>query len=195
MSSIVMLKSGLNVQPILDQLLEHKDDWSAGVQGAQSLLDDKWGFPAVQAGVLQLKMGAISKPDEYVGDSELTIDTPLMKNHTAIFDILEEQGFKREWIDRCGFLSLPVGGQVGMHRDIGTYYQTRDRFHLSIQSSYVYEVGVNGCLIEPGSLFWFDNKEEHGTENVGEDIRITFVFDVPHKYRGEIACLQPYLDV
>jgi hypothetical protein len=35
-------------------------------------------------------------------------------------------------------------------------------------------------IVEPGTLLWFNNKLLHGTENVGDCTRITFVFDVPH---------------
>lgn len=31
-----------------------------------------------------------------------------------------------------------------------------------------------------GDLIWFNNKLEHGTENLGDCVRITFVFDIPH---------------
>jgi hypothetical protein len=41
-------------------------------------------------------------------------------------------------------------------------------------------VGDEEVIIEPGTLLWFNNKLMHGTENVGDCIRITFVFDVPH---------------
>ena len=27
---------------------------------------------------------------------------------------------------------------------------------------------------------WFNNKEPHGAVNLGEETRITFVFDMPH---------------
>jgi hypothetical protein len=35
--------------------------------------------------------------------------------------------------------------------------------------------------VEPGTLLWFNNKLKHGTENIGDCTRITFVFDVPQK--------------
>ena len=85
---------------------------------------------------------------------------------------------------RCGFLSLPVGGEVGKHIDIGSYYQTRDRYHLSIQGRYIYTVGDESVTVEPGTLLWFNNKLPHGTKNVGDCVRVTFVFDVPHSKRN-----------
>jgi mannose-6-phosphate isomerase-like protein (cupin superfamily) len=69
---------------------------------------------------------------------------------------------------------------VGRHIDEGTYYLTRDRYHLSIQGRYEYFVGDESVIVEPGTLLWFNNKLMHGTKNIGDVTRITFVFDVPH---------------
>jgi hypothetical protein len=35
-------------------------------------------------------------------------------------------------------------------------------------------------IVEPGTFLWFNNKLPHGTENIGDETRITFVIDVPH---------------
>lgn len=181
MDNIRIIKTGINVSKILKQLQDHPEDWGAvrKVDGAQSMLDR--GFPEVEAGVLQLVMGAVSNPNEYVGDTELCVPTPSCKNHTEVLKFLQRH-FKR-W-SRCGFLSLPIGGSVGKHIDIGNYYQTRDRYHLSIQGTYIYSVGDESVTVEPGTLLWFNNKLPHGTQNIGDNVRITFVFDVPHNKRN-----------
>ena len=177
MDNIRIIKTGINVSKILRQLKEHPEDWGSqnNIEGAESLLD--YGFPQVNAGVLQLVMGGVNSLDEYVGNTEICIPTPAAKHHTEIIGFLK-RNFKR--FSRCGFLSLPVGGEVGKHIDIGTYYQTRDRYHLSIQGRYIYTVGDESVTVEPGTLLWFNNKLPHGTKNIGDCVRVTFVFDVPH---------------
>lgn len=180
---IKIIDEGIDISKVKNQLKKHRDDWKAGMQGTESLLDDKWGFPEVAAGVLQLKIGAVKDRNQFVGDSELTVPTPLIEHHSNIFDIIAQYGIKRNFIDRCGFLSLPVGGTVGRHIDVGNYYLTRDRFHLAIQGKYVYNVGDESTTVNTGTLLWFNNKKEHDTVNVGDVVRITFVFDVPIKYR------------
>lgn len=137
-----------------------------------------YGFPQVQAGVLQLVMGGVEKLGDYVGDTEICIPTPAASRHTEVIRFLK-RNFKK--FSRCGFLSLPVGGEVGKHIDLGNYYQTRDRYHLSIQGRYIYTVGDESVTVEPGTLLWFNNKLPHGTKNIGDCVRVTFVFDVPHK--------------
>jgi hypothetical protein len=178
LDNIRVIRTGINVSKILKQLKEHPEDWGnqKRLDGARSAVDD-YGFPDVEAGVLQLVMGGVSRPDEYVGDTEFCIETPAYKNHTEIISFLKRH-FKK--FCRCGFLSLPVGGGVGKHIDVGTYYLTKDRYHLSIQGRYKYMVGDEEVIVEPGTLLWFNNKLEHGTVNIGDEVRVTFVFDVPH---------------
>ena len=178
MANIRVIKKGINVSKILKQLQQNPSDWGGqkDIEGAHDLVNE-CGFPAVQAGVLQLKVGIVRDLNQYVGDSETSIETPAYNRHTEIVAFLK-RNFKK--FDRCGFLSLPIGGEVGQHIDIGNYYQTRDRYHLAIQGTYDYTVGEETVTVEAGDLIWFNNKLKHGTKNVGDVVRITFVFDVPH---------------
>ena len=178
MENIKIIKRGINVSKILKQLEDNPEDW--GVQtradGAKSMLS--YGFPEVKAGVLQLVMGGVTSMDQYVGDTDICIPTSAAERHTEVIRFMKRH-FKT--YSRCGFLSLPVGGEVGKHIDIGTYYQTRDRYHLAIQGEYDYTVGDETVSVKAGDLIWFNNKLPHGTKNTGDSVRITFVFDVPHK--------------
>ena len=181
MANIKVIKTGINVSKILKQLEKYPEDWGGqkNIEGTESLLDR--GYLDVPIGVLQLVMGGVEKSEDFVGDTEICIPTPAYKQHTEIIGFL-----KRNFHDhkRCGFLSLQVGGIVGMHIDLGSYYQTKDRYHLSIQGTYNYVCGEvdkeEVVKVEPGTLLWFNNKLPHGTENIGDCTRITFVFDVPH---------------
>jgi mannose-6-phosphate isomerase-like protein (cupin superfamily) len=175
-SNIEILKTGIDVSKILAQLNEHTRDWDQQrkMEHSDSLLNH--GVPDVEASVLQLIIGACAD-DEFVGDTELCYPTEAWYNHTEIIKFLETNGF--EDYSRCGFLSLPVGGSVGAHIDVGSYYQTRDRFHLAIQGEYTYRVGNEEIWVDPGTLFWFNNKLPHSAENMSNSVRITFVFDVP----------------
>ena len=49
-----------------------------------------------------------------------------------------------------------------------------------VQGQYQYFVGNETIIVDPGTLMWFNNKIPHGTVNLGDETRITFVFDVPH---------------
>jgi len=178
LANIRVIKRGINVSKIMKQLQQYPEDWGGQkkMEGVHDLVDE-CGFSAMDVGALQLKIGTIADINQFVGDSEFSVETPAYHRHTEIVGFLK-RNFKK--FDRCGFLSLPVGGMVGQHVDIGTYYQTRDRYHLAIQGTYDYTVGGETVRVEAGDLLWFNNKLSHGTQNVGDVIRVTFVFDVPH---------------
>jgi hypothetical protein len=181
LANIKVIRTGINVSKISKQLKKYPEDWNAQqkIEGSGSLLDR--GYVDFPIGVLQLVIGGVEKAEDFVGDTEICIATPAYEKHTEIISFM-----KRHFHDhkRCGFLSLQVGGLVGMHIDVGSYYQTKDRYHLSIQGTYNYVCGEEGeeevITVEPGTLFWFNNKFPHGAENIGNCTRVTFVFDVPH---------------
>ena len=176
MKNIRVIKTGINVSKILKQLNEHPEDWNYQQKLPESKVLDPHVYIS-QAAVLQLVIGTIENPDEYVFDSEGCIPAPAYYRHVAAVAFL-----KRHFKDfkRAGFLALPVGGVTGKHIDFGKYYLTKDRYHLSIQGQYEYTVGDESIIVEPGTLFWFDNKLEHSAKNIGPIDRITLVFDVPH---------------
>ena len=180
MDNIRIIKTGINVSKIMRQLEKYPEDWGnqKTIEGSQQL-DSK--IYTIKAGVLQLVMGGITRPDEFVGNTEINIETSAYYRHTEVISFLKRHFHK---FCRCGFLSLPIDDIVGQHIDQGTYYQTKDRYHLSIQGRYEYTVGGETVTVEPGTLLWFNNKLMHGTKNVGDCTRITFVFDVPHSKRN-----------
>jgi hypothetical protein len=162
-------------------LQKYPEDWGSQkkIENTQQLDPTQY---LVTADVLQLIMGGINREDEYVGDTEICIKTPAYEKHTAILNILKKKFKNPNKLKRCGFLGLPVGEKVGSHIDFGTYYLNKDRYHISIQGKYLYSVGDEQVIIEPGTFFWFNNKLNHSAVNIGDDVRITFVFDfLQHK--------------
>ena len=176
---IKILKTGINVKKVVEQLKKYPQDWDhqKHLKNSESLVDR--GFVDLPVSALQLIMGGVKKKEDFVGDSEINIKTPAYQHHSEIRKIIRKEFGNRE-LHRCGFLSLPVDEIVGAHIDEGTYYQTRDRYHLSILGTYQYFCGTDTTIVEPGTLLWFNNKLPHGTVNIGDETRITFVFDMPH---------------
>ena len=181
MDNIRVIKTGINISKIMRQLQKYPEYWESQkkMEGVDSLLNR--GFMDLPAGVLQLVIGGVIDPKDYVGDTEICVPTPAYERHTEIIGFLKRNFHS---FSRCGFLSLEVDGEVGQHIDQGTYYQTKDRYHLSIQGRYDYTVGGETVTVEPGTLLWFNNKLMHGTKNVGDCTRITYVFDVPHSKKN-----------
>ena len=179
MKNIKVIKTGIYVKKVLKQLEEYSEDWGnqREVEHHYSLLDR--GYDDVPVNNLQLIMGVVENKDDFVGDSDFNIPTPAYDRHTEVRKILNKE-LKGKQLHRCGFLALPVDGSVGAHIDEGTYYLTRDRYHLSIQGRYQYFVGDENVIVKPGTLLWFNNKIPHGTVNLGDVERISFVFDIKH---------------
>ena len=180
MKNIRIIETGVNVSKILEQLEQYSEDWGSqkNIKDTEQLDSSKY---TVTVDVLQLIMGGITKEGEYVGNTEICNKTPAYEHHTEVLKFVFDR-FKK--LRRCAFLSLPVGEMVGSHIDEGTYYLTKDRYHLSIQGKYEYTVGEETMIVEPGTLFWFNNKLPHKAVNIGDNVRITFVFDVPHHKRN-----------
>ena len=175
MNNIRVVKTDIDVSKIQAQLNKNPGDWGSqkGLDNVE-LKDPHQYITTVD--VLQLIMGGIETPGQQVGDTEICTKTPAYKNHSEVRKYLQKY-FPTMY--RCGFLALPIDEIVGAHIDEGTYYLTKDRYHLSIQGRYQYFVGNESIIVEPGTLFWFNNKLPHGTVNIGDEVRITFVFDVP----------------
>ena len=176
MRNIRIIKTGINVSKILKQIEEKPEYWNY----QQSLPDSTVLDPHVyisEAAVMQLVIGYITHPDDYVFDAEGCMPAPAYYHHTAAVGFLKRH-FKE--FKRAGFLALPPGGITGKHIDFGKYYLDKDRYHLSIQGRYEYNVEDETIIVEPGTLFWFNNKLEHSAKNIGDNDRIVLVWDVPH---------------
>jgi hypothetical protein len=176
---IKVINTEINVKKVIQQLKQNSQDWDhqKNIKNVESLLNR--GFDDLPVSALQLIMGGVKTKKDFVGDSEINIKTPAYHHHSEIRKIIRKN-FGNKELQRCGFLSLPIDEMVGAHIDEGTYYLTRDRYHLSIVGRYQYFCGTDSVIVEPGTLLWFNNKLPHGAVNIGDETRITFVFDLPH---------------
>ena len=179
MHNIKILKTNIDVSAIAAQLEQYADDWGhqKKLQGVD--LQDPERYHT-DSNVLQLVMGGLEHEGQYVGNSEICLGLPTLERHSEIVDFVRRHfGTMR----RAAFLGLPVGASVGQHRDYGSYYLGKHRYHLSIQGRYWYRVGNEEITVEPGTLFWFNNKLVHEAKDIGDVERISFVFDVPEDYK------------
>lgn len=173
MSNFRFIEHNLDVSAILKQVLDNPQDWKAVTTYKNIAGDlDPYGF-------LPLVMAWVREAGVSPKDTEYQQNTPMFDKYTEIRGWLNSRGITET--SRAAFFKLPIGGSVGNHIDEGTYYLTRDRFHLSLQGTYLYNVDGEEHIIEPGTFFWFDNKKHHWAKNISPDTeRITFVWDVPH---------------
>jgi hypothetical protein len=174
MSNFRFIDESVDVSGILNQVLNNSEDWSA-VSTYTNVGGDTNPY-----GFLPLVMAYV-RPDENPKNAESLVMTPLASKYTEIFEWLKSRSIGR--IARAAFFKLAINDRVLEHIDDGTYYLTKDRFHLSLQGRYLYRCGGEEHIIEPGTFFWFDNKKPHSADNISNVERLTFVFDVPHSVK------------
>jgi hypothetical protein len=189
MKNIRIIEKNIDVSDILKEIQMSPQDWgNVGRMKGTDRQDPHTKL--VRSGVLQLVMGGISKPGEFIGDTDICVPTDATKRHIAIQKWLAS--LKLSSIHRCAFLRTPIGEITGKHIDEGKYYLTRDRYHLSVSGTYRYTVWDDGdddnskevVVVKPGTFFWFNNKKNHMAENIGDVERIAFIFDVPMRHNN-----------
>ena len=173
MKNIVIIKTGIDPKPFLDQVYANYDDWN----WVSSLDPTCVGGEKNPYGFLPLVWAKVRR-GENPKNAEKQQETPLYSHYGEVRKFLRENNINST--GRAAFFRLKPGDSVGMHIDEGTYYLTKDRYHLSLQSRYEYCVGEEIMIVEPGTFFWFNNKINHGAKNIGDVDRISLVFDVPH---------------
>ena len=104
--SIKILKTGINVKKVVDQLKKYPGDWDhqKSLEGSQSLLDR--GFADLPVSALQLIIGGVKHKDDFVGDSEINIKTPAYAHHSEIRKIIRKH-FKNADIHSCLLYTSP----------------------------------------------------------------------------------------
>ncbi len=69
MDCIELVKRGINVRKVVEQLEQYPDDWFIQRKGTDTLLER--GYADIEVGNLQLIMGAVKKKCEEVRDSSM----------------------------------------------------------------------------------------------------------------------------
>ena len=84
-------------------------------------------------------------------------------------------------LGRAMIVRLVPGGKVAIHRDTGEYYAARDRYHLVLENQpggSLVTVADETVEMQPGELWWFDNKAPHSAQNSSPANRVHIIFDV-----------------
>ena len=100
---IKVLKTGINVSKVIQQLKKYPQDWDhqKNLKDSQSLIDR--GFADLPVSALQLIIGGVKQQGKtLLGDSEINIKTPAYAHHSEIRKIIRKH-FKNADIHRCGF--------------------------------------------------------------------------------------------
>ena len=130
MSHFRFIEKNIDVSKIVAEINPSDWDVAGSIKGAAGDLKP-YGF-------LPLTMAVIDKEGDDPKNTERQQNTPMFKKYTEIRRWLKSYKLHRH--SRAAFFRLKPGDTVGSHIDSGTYYLTRDRYHLSLQGSYEYWV-------------------------------------------------------
>lgn len=115
-------------------------------------------------------------------DQHENVDQPVFKllpeARSLIFGLMSMvQG---ERLGRCIVNRIAPGGKIFPHADTPVHAQYWDRFHIVLQSQpgVDFRAGDEHVFMPTGSVWWFQNQEEHEVVNNSADDRIHLVVDI-----------------
>lgn len=171
-----LIKSGVDVRPLLDEINAMEDPWglSTGRQDKIAVQREAKAIPL--RGLVKSAIGSRKRRD--VHPSRYTTTS---KQFLAARAFLESLATELDAeLSRAKIVCLPPGKRVYPHIDRGEYYQFRDRYHLVLKSpsgSHL-KSGDEEVRMKEGELWWFDNDQVHEAFNDGDENRIHFIFDL-----------------
>lgn len=172
----IKLKSGLDVQPVLDLIDAKPEIWHEITARQNSTASAHTDTECVFARgplkmsqyYVQFDLGAYDYPVlDYLGEELTKLMRPLF-----------EEMYVKE-LGRVLIVKLKPGGHVKPHNDQGTYSDYYSRFHVVLSSNDLCSqtCGDDHAEFDVGDVWWFDHKEIHTADNKGETDRVHIIFD------------------
>lgn len=187
MQNFKRIRSGVPVAHLLDEI--------DGVQNAWRLNQGRQGKVAVQREAEAIPIRGVRKSKvqgRKIWDVHESRFTYISANFPRMRDCLIEMARELNGtLARARVVKLPPGARVYPHRDRGEYYRRRDRYHLVLVSEpgNILECAGESVWMQPGELWWFDNKLEHAAVNNSQTDRIHFIFDLLPEQAADVAQL------
>lgn len=176
MRNFQCLATSVDTIPLLNAIMRNPDLWNQNTLRTthpgtvHSQVDDIW-----------LRFNDVNNPDEVIDDTEC-INYPawyvLPQARDLIFNLMRR--VEGERLGRVLVTRLAPGCKIDPHEDHGapaTYY---DRFHIVLNSApgCLFRAGDETSQMAVGSVWWFDNKQEHEVINNSRDDRIHLIVDI-----------------
>lgn len=176
MNNFQCLAAGVDTVPLLNAIMRDRALWNQNTlrtqheNTAHAEVDDIW-----------LRFNDIEDPEKVFDDTEC-VNYPawwsLPQARGLIFDLMRR--VEGERLGRVLVTRLRPGCKITPHVDGGapaTYYE---RFHIVLSSApgCLFRAGDETVHMQAGSVWWFDNTQEHEVINNGIDDRIHLIVDI-----------------
>lgn len=177
MRNFLRIAEGVDTVPVLNALAQNPDLWNQNTLrtthplSAHAQVSDCWVFfndidpenPAATIDALQVR------------PYEAWARLPQLRS--LVFDLMRRvEGVQ---LGRVIITSLPPGGQITPHADLGapaTYF-TRYQVALQNQPGSVFRCGDETVTFRTGEVWWFNNRIEHAVVNNSTDDRLALIVD------------------
>jgi len=184
-----LIRSGINVAPLLEEVDSHEQAWLIDT-GRQDRIKVQRDTNTI------FIRAAVHRPDLRINENQESRLTSVSESFPRALAFMTE--FAQEMnceLSRATIVRLRPGSQVFRHIDEGSYYFLRDRFHLVLRSSSgsVLMSGGETVRMQPGELWWFDNKQYHESRNESDEWRVHYIFDLLPADYSDLAVNPVYL--
>jgi hypothetical protein len=172
---INILDETVDTENLLNEVIANYDDFTKDTKRQENL------YVQADTRIIQLVKGVMpanAPPGFLLWDSKQLERSEFYDKYTNVIAWVTDYANKNSLkIARVAIVEIINGGSVKPHIDCGEYYRDYDRYHLCIQGSYSYHVLNATKVINKNTLFKFDNKFTHWAEQLGQDTRISIIFD------------------
>jgi aspartyl/asparaginyl beta-hydroxylase (cupin superfamily) len=187
------IQTGINVEPILNEINHQTDPWGLHNGRQEKIAVQREARSISLRGLRKSKIQDRKRYD--VHESRFTTVACHFPQTIAFIEAFAAS--QNAQLGRAKLVNLPPGNRVYPHVDRGEYYKIRDRYHLILQSGdagSLLESGGELARMHTGELWWFDNKQIHQSFNDSQIERLHLIFDVLpvsrlHLLAGDPLCL------
>ena len=166
-------QADVDTRPFLEEIAAHEQLWLFNTARQDTIPVQR------ETHTIFLRVAAVSACD--INDEQHSLTTRQAAQFPLLMKFLRSFARRRKArLERAMIVRLQPNGQVYAHIDFGTYYALRDRFHLVLASAggNKFTCGGETTTLQPGELWWFNNKLRHSTANNSSEWRVHAIFDL-----------------
>lgn len=166
--------SGIDVQPLLDQLKKHPELWNTQTEWTAK----KAGSAIYETENIVLRYNKSSAP--YRNDWDRPAFKILTEAVPIIFNVM--WAVPGEHLGKVVISRMQPGEKIDWHIDqmppgVPLYFQ-RYQIPLYVKRGVRFLVEDEEMYLEPGNAYWFNNQKSHAVFNDSDEVRISMLTDI-----------------